>query len=228
MDGSYNVAALAPGAQGRLATLYRKQRSGASAANPGAPWVAQVDDDSGRQAAAPPGLDSYAIGSNGTLFSPTGGLRASANDLGKIMLMLLDEGRHGGRSFLAPASLKEIFSTQWRYDPALRNGDTHHGLFSHWGLGAQHFDATPGAGSSLVPGGYAAWGHLGEAYGLLSVFALNFEERSGMVVLIGGTASDPAATPGSYSALSRQEELVLSALHKHVLQASPRHDTHKK
>jgi CubicO group peptidase (beta-lactamase class C family) len=223
MEGGYNVAALASSARSRLATLYRKQGAGSPAWNPAGPWVAQVDDDGGRQATEPPGLDGYAIGSNGTLFSPTGGLRASANDLGKIMLMLLDEGRHGGRSFLAPASLKELFSTQWRYDPALRNGDTHHGLFSHWGLGAQHFDPAPKAGSSLVPGGgYAAWGHLGEAYGLLSVFAVNFKERSGMVVLIGGTASDPAGTPGQYSALSRQEELVLTALHRDVLRTGPR------
>jgi hypothetical protein len=41
-----------------------------------------------------------------------------------------------------------------------------------------------------------------------------------MVVLIGGTASDPATTPGQYSALSRQEERVLSALYRVI--AAPR------
>ncbi len=125
--------------------------------------------------------------------------------------MFLDGGRYEGRQFLSKATLDMIFSSQWRYDQLANNGDTHGGLFTQWGLGVQYFD-------SLVAGGaYPAWGHLGEAYGLLSVFAINFPQRSGMVVLVGGTASDPARTPGSYSALSRQEELILSALHQHLL-----------
>ncbi len=214
LRGGYNVAALPAADLDNLAALYRKRAPDGAAWNPAGAWIAQADDVSAARPVAAAGLDQYLVGTNGTVFSPTGGLRVSAADLGKVMLMLLDDGRYQGKAFLAPATLKEIFSTQWRYAPAAPNGDNYHGLFTHWGLGAQHFDS---AGSSLVPGGYPAWGHLGEAYGLLSVFAINFSERSGMVVLIGGTASDPASTPGSYSALSRQEELVLSALHRHLL-----------
>ena len=46
------------------------------------------------------------------------------------------------------------------------------------------------------------------------IYAINFSKRSGMAVLIGGVLVDPAGTPGKYSSMTRQEELVLSALHR--------------
>ncbi|MES2899906.1 MAG: serine hydrolase domain-containing protein [Pseudomonadota bacterium] len=209
--GGFNVAALSGADQDNLATLYRKRVPEGGPWRAGGPWFAQVDVP-GQRHLAIAGLEHYVAGRNGTVFSPTGGLRISAAGLGKIMLMLLDGGRYRNSQFLSRATLQQIFATQWRYDPAAANGDTYHGLFTHWGLGTQHFDKLLGGAS------YPSSGHLGEAYGLLSVFAINFAERSGMVVLIGGTASDPSSTPGSYSALSRQEELVLTALHRHLLQ----------
>ncbi|PWF42275.1 serine hydrolase [Massilia glaciei] len=216
LRGGYNVAEFSSADWSDTATLYRK-RVGEGAWNPGGPWVAQVDDTS---APAPvvAGLDRYVVGTNGTLFSPTGGLRISAADLGKIMLMFMDQGRHAGAAFLQPASVEAMFSRQWTYDAGNRNGDTHGGLFAAWGLGTQHFEHQAGAKSSLVEGGgFAASGHLGEAYGLLSVFALDFANRNGMVVLIGGTMHDPASTPGQYSALSRQEELLLTPLYENAV-----------
>ena len=219
LRGGFNVAALPPGDLAQLATLYRKRARNATAWDSNGPWVAQVDDYRNAPPQPPAGLAQYRPGSNGTVFSPTGGLRLSATGLGTIALMLLDGGRHEGKAFLSPSSHMNLFLSQWRYNPSAPNGDTHHGLFTEWGLGTQHFDPRPGAGSSLVPGGgYRASGHLGEAWGLYSVFAVNFRTRSAMVALIGGTVRDPNTTPGTYSALTRQEERVLSSLHKHLLQ----------
>ncbi|WP_228893324.1 serine hydrolase domain-containing protein [Pseudoduganella aquatica] len=218
LRGGFNVAALPQADLDNLAALYRKRGAEGAPWQAGGPWHAQADDYRRAKPQAPAGLAHYLPGRNGTLFSPTGGLRISADGLGAILLMLLDGGRHKGTPFLSPASMAAMFASEWRYEPAGANGDTHHGLFTHWGLGTQHFDGAAGAGSSLRRGGgYPASGHLGEAWGLLSVFAVDFQRRSGMVVLIGGTASDPFSTQGAYSALSRQEEAVLSALHKHVL-----------
>lgn len=217
LRGGYNPAAMPREQWRNIAALYRKRAPDAKAWNAAGPWFAQVDDYAVRPPAPPPSLDAYAIGTNGTVFSPTGGLRMSAADLGKIMLMMMDQGRAQGAPFLQPASVAAMTSRQWRYDAGQPNGDTHHGLFTQWGLGVQQFDSSAGAGSSLVPGGgFAAAGHLGEAYGLLSVFAFDAVRRNGMIVLIGGTASDPAATPGTYSALTRQEEAVLTALYRSV------------
>ena len=217
LRGGYNVAEMPREQWRQVATLYRKRPAAGGPWNPQGPWFAQVDDFSVQAPAAPAGIGAYVPGTNGTVFSPTGGLRLSARDLGTIMAMMMDQGRHAGQAFLKPSTLASMLSRQWRYDPARPNGDTHRGLFSEWGLGVQHFEAKAGRGASLVDGGgFRASGHLGEAYGLLSVFAFDRMRRDGMIVLIGGTASDPAATPGKYSALSRQEELVLTALHRHL------------
>lgn len=221
LQGGFNPSAMPRGQWRNIAALYRKRSQDEGKWNPAGPWMAQVDDFGARAPQPPAGIDTYTPGSNGTVFSPTGGLRISARDLGKIMLMLMDRGQCQGKAFLAPASVAAMMSTQWRFDPARPNGDTHHGLFTQWGLGIQHFETKAGRGASLVPGGgFDAWGHLGEAYGLLSVFAFDPVRRDGMIVLVGGTASDPAATPGKYSALSRQEERVLSALYRII--APPR------
>ena len=217
LRGGYNVAELSGADWSNVATLYRKRASDGATWNPAGPWVAQFDDTS-LPAQPVPGLDRYVVGSNGTLFSPTGGLRISAAGLGQIMLMLLNQGRHADTVFLQPASVAAMFSRQWTHDPAAGNGDTHGGLFAAWGLGAQHFEHQAGQRSSLVDGGgFSASGHLGEARGLLSVFAIDFAKRSGMVVLVGGTTHDPASTPGHYSALSRQEELILTTLYRNAV-----------
>lgn len=217
LRGGYNVAEFSPADWANVATLYRKRPNEGTGWNPAGPWFAQVDDTS-----LPPvpvvALERYIPGANGTLFSPTGGLRISAGDLGKIMLMFLDQGRHQGATFLQPESVAAMFSPQWTYTPASVNGDTHDGLFAAWGLGTQRFEDRAGQRSSLVEGGgFTAAGHLGDAYGLLSVFALDFKNRNGVVALIGGTAHDPASKPGHYSALSRYEELILTPLYQNAV-----------
>lgn len=219
--GGYNVADLPAAHWADVATLYRKRATDDGHPwNPAGPWVPQVDDTS-VPAPRVAGLDTYVAGRNGTLFSPTGGLRISAADLGKIMLMFIDQGKHEGTPFLQPASVASMFSRQWTYSAVSANGDTSNGLFAAWGLGAQHFEDREGQRSSLVEGaGFTASGHLGDAYGLRSVFALDRLNRNGMVVLIGGTAHDPESTPGQYSALSRQEELILTQLYRSAVLAA--------
>jgi CubicO group peptidase (beta-lactamase class C family) len=217
VHGGYNVAEAPAADWANVATLYRKRASAGLPSTQAGAWFAQVDDTSVAPAALP-GLDRYVPGRNGTLFSPTGGLRISAADLGRIMLMFMDHGRYEGLVFLQPSSVAAMFSPQWTHRAASANGDTDDGLFAAWGLGIQRFEERAGQRSSLVDGGgFAASGHLGAAYGLLSVFAFDAAKRNGVVVLIGGTARDSAVTPGHYSALSRHEELILTALYENAV-----------
>ena len=109
-----------------------------------------------------------------------------------------------------------MFARQWTADGKGGNGDTYRGLFNCWGLGNQQFPDS--AGMQLVEGGgFAAVGHLGDAYGLMSVFVFDPASRNGMVALIGGTSSDPEARRGVHSSMARFEERILSALHQHAL-----------
>ena len=197
------------------ATLYRKRTLDTEQWRPAGPWIAQADEVYTHPPAAPAGLERYVIGSNATVFSPTGGLRISAAGLGTVMQMLLDGGRHQGRQLLQPASIALMFGRQWQLAPDTSNGDSERGLYRAWGLGNQQFDALAGQGNVLVEGAsFTAVGHLGDAYGLVSAFVLDFKNRNGMVMLVGGTGSDPAQYPGTFSAMGRSEELILTALYR--------------
>lgn len=223
VDATYDPAALAPQDVGRIATLYRKRSGpeGHEVWDPDGPWRAQADDYS-RQAPAPRASEGYVVGSNGTLFGPQGGLRASAADLGRVMRMLYGGGEIDGRRVLERRSVDEMLAAQWRADG--RNGEGDYAVtrrrFNEWGLGNQHFlDVSgPSQGDRLVEGGgFRAIGHLGDAYGLTSALALDPATGDGMVFLSGGSAFDPYARPGEYSALSRYEERILTALHRRAI-----------
>ena len=216
LRGGYNTSEFSPAEVADTATLYRKRTTDTEIWNPAGPWIAQVDNYGVAPPAAPAGIASYVIGSNGTLFSPTGGMRMSAPDMGKIMLMLINHGKHEGRQILKPESIKLMFSEQWTNNG--NNGDTLRGLYHSWGLGTQRFADVPGSGNRLVQGGgFSAVGHLGEAYGLVSTFALDLAGRNGLVSLIGGFGTDPEQYSGRYSALARSEELILTALYRRAV-----------
>jgi CubicO group peptidase (beta-lactamase class C family) len=198
------------------ATLYRRRSRDTEIWDSKGPWIAQVDDFGVAPPQPPSGLEQYRIGSNATPFSPTGGLRMSAADLGKVMLMLLNHGRHAGRQVMAAQSLALMFSEQWRYNGS--NGDTLKGLYHSWGLGTQRFaDVRGNMGGMPADGRFNAVGHLGEAYGLVATFALDLKKRQGLVSLIGGFGNDPDADPGQQSAHTRAEEKILEALYRRAI-----------
>lgn len=215
LAGGYYAPALAPAQIGNLATLYRKRAVDSERWDSGSPWIAQADDFNGVVPAAPAALDGYVAGTNATPFSPTGGLRISAHGLGVVMQMLIAGGVHQGGRLLQRATIDAMFVRQWTYEAARQNGDTSAGLFHAWGLGNQQFIDTPGqrliadAGAGVQ---FSRVGHLGDAYGLRSLFIVDRARASGFVVLIGGTATDPDAQKGEHSGLAAVEERVLDAL----------------
>jgi CubicO group peptidase (beta-lactamase class C family) len=213
LRGGYNPAAFTAGELADTATLYRRRTTDTEVWDPAGPWIAQVDDYDEQGPVAPAGIERYVPGTNGTLFSPTGGLRISARDLGKVMLMLIGGGLHEGRRILRADTIALMFAEHWRFDGT--NGDTLNGLYHSWGLGAQRFPDVDGAGNRLVEGGhFAAVGHLGDAYGLVATFAVDLEHRNGIVSLIGGFGTDPERDPGRYSAHTRAEETILTTLYR--------------
>jgi CubicO group peptidase (beta-lactamase class C family) len=215
LTAGYNVSELPPPTLANLATLYRKCTTDTEVWDANGPWIAQVDDYHARPPAPPPGIERYVIGENATPFSPTGGLRISARDMGTVMLMLMNGGVHEGRRILQTATLENMFTRQWTADGQGGNGDTLNGFFNCWGLGNAQFPDQPGR--RLVEGGFDAVGHLGDAYGLRSVFAFDRKRNNGMIVLVGGSASDPGLQKGAYSALARFEERILTSMFRHLI-----------
>ena len=223
--GGFNPTEMNATDVANIATLYRKRTevNNREVWNTSGPWVAQIDDYSSAAPVPRAGPNSVP-GSNGTLFGPQGACRLSAADLGKVMLMLMNEGSFEGKRVLSAASVREMLRVQWRADSAGKNGDVNTGggkqMMNAWGLGNQHFvDVTGvGRGDRLVQaGGFTGVGHLGDAWGLRSAFVFDPKRKSGMIFLSGGTGFDPATTPGKYSALYRYEERILSALYERAL-----------
>lgn len=214
----YAPAELPPHGIANLATLYRKRTTDTEVWDANGPWIAQVDDYASKPPALPPNIDRYVIGANATPFSPTGGLRISAHGMGVVMLMLMNGGVHRGKRFLKQATLGQMFSRQWTYDGKGGNGDSLGGLFNAWGLGNQQWPDDPATNTRLVEGGgFAAAGHLGDAYGLMSVFAADLNKRNGMVALVGGTSTDPLAYKGRYSSNARFQEQILTAMYRRAI-----------
>lgn len=220
--GGFEAADFPPADQADIATQYRKRRTvdRREVWNPQGPWVVQVDDFRQRPPQPTAGLQGYVPGTNGTLFGPQGRLRISLHDLGVVMQMLLDQGRHQGQAFLQPATVALMASEQWRLSAARDNGAPDRDWAVSWGLGVQRFTETsgPGRGDRLVEGGgFSGWGHLGDAYGAMAVFALDPATRRGLVVLVLGPGVDPATNPSRWSALYRWEEQAATAVFQHAL-----------
>lgn len=202
---------------------------------PEGPWRAQVDGD---KVACYVGMDpvdradtpaddyfpAYALGSNPTLFSPQGGLRASAEDLAVLMQQLLPAPAGGyGPRLLKPETLKAMRAAQWTYDPASENGKTYEdsgstsaaqGLMAAYGLSVHIVDLKDW-GISNEP--LLLYGHLGEAYGLLGQFWYDPNTGNGLIALITGTADDPAKSTAGTSPLYRAEEELLRWWGRHFL-----------
>lgn len=216
LDATFDVRSLAAADLDNLATLYRKQCNGAW--DPDGPWCAQVDDYGGQIPSALPGLDDYVIGTNGTLFSPAGGLRASARDLVRIMQIFLDGSRGEDTPVVSAATIQAMLTEQWRYSAAANNGDPYGGLMRAWGLGLHHLTGSAGdaggPGDRIVPGrsDFQWWGHMGDAYGLLSAMLFDPVRNGGLVYIISGVARDPEEYKGEYSAFYRWEEQIQRAI----------------
>ncbi|MCS6996639.1 MAG: beta-lactamase family protein [Casimicrobiaceae bacterium] len=230
ITATFDPATLRPEDRARVATLYRKRPAGDGDLrwDPVGLWVPQVDDASNPP--QPRASERYVIGTNGSVFAPQGGLRISVADLARLMVVLVNGGRdETGRTVLSPRTLELCFTERWRFDPRANGGRGNRaeddegagGLFNAWGFGSQRFlDVShgPGRGDRLVEGGgFTGWGHLGNAYGLTSCFALDPARRAGFIFLSGGTAFDPETERGAFSAQYRYEEVIASALWRAVL-----------
>jgi len=228
MRGGFNPADFTGEELADVATLYCKctERDNVEKWDPSGAWNPQVDDYSVRRPEVRAN-DEFVPGTNGTVFGPQGNLRVSAADLAKVLLMLMNGGEYGGRRLLASATVDQMLTIQWRYDPAAPNGDHSDGkrqrLYNAWGLGVQIFlgETGPFAGDKVVmTNDFDAAGHLGDAYGLTSALLFDRDRRAGMIFFIGGTAFDPATWPGEHSALYRHEELILDALYRGAIETT--------
>ena len=116
-------------------------------------------------------LNQIALGWNGLLYAPQGGLRISSADLAKIFIMLQNRGSYEDEVILSEATVNEMEELNW-------SGSGLGGFFTEMGLQLQRtYD---------IFSGELFFGHAGEAYGLISDAYYNLERGLAIIFLTNG------------------------------------------
>ena len=113
-------------------------------------------------------LVDYKLGFDTPVFSPTGGMKLSAIDLAKYMMMHMNYG-------ITPDSVRIISEASSKNMQTPRSEDEHYGL-ALW----KTDEYSPGV---------TLTGHTGGAYGMRSAMFFNPEEKYGFVVISNGAIS---------------------------------------
>ncbi len=226
LDVSFNVCDFYSTQYSNLATLYRRGKGGYVWDAEG-PWIPQVDGNniscfyggekySRTEKPDQSMLADYQLGSNPTLFSPQGGLRASAKDLAALMKLFIGENK---AQVISKKTLSLMLEPVWQYDKTLNNGHTGgegalddasmFNLKTSYGLSTHIIDLKDWG---LTQQSQKYYGHMGEAYGLLGQFWFNPETKDGVIALITGLGDDPAKPKSKTPLYAIEEEVLIMSL----------------
>jgi CubicO group peptidase (beta-lactamase class C family) len=187
-----------------VATLYRKT-------SPDGPWQPQIDDFAGgaptvtvRSKTEKPDIASVKPGSNGTLFSPQGGLRISIDGLATIARMLTNCGRHNDKIIFSCKTIHQMAEPKWQLKSDHSNGADEDGFYQAYGLGPHRFHIDDSRELML--------GHYAEAYGLRGALIVNPATKKYAIYLFSGSASDPNNLKSDMPGLSTPEAALTKFL----------------
>ncbi len=120
----------------------------------------------------------YRLGYSAYSFSPTGGMKISAPDLAKVMLMHLNLGQYDGVRILKKLSAEQM-----------QHPHVETGVGSAYGYAIRIMQNPKLAGGNLLVG------HTGSASGLLSEMFFNPKKKFGFVFICSGSKRDVADLP---------------------------------
>lgn len=149
-------------------------------------WKPQTDDYRGVMS-SPRDFSGYVTGTNAAVFSPQGGLRISAAELARIMILHLNNGKYEGKRIVSGKSIKLMHTPGWVSDGT--NGDVDTGRKESRGPGVHILPVAEE--SDALPPGARLMGHSGSAYGLISLFYFNPEEKYGFIFMTNGVYDGP-------------------------------------
>jgi CubicO group peptidase (beta-lactamase class C family) len=209
LDIGYNWGGVSQAKRDRAAPGYRwiegAWKAQVDGVPPAAPAVAAP-----QPAGRPPVPETdWALGENGFLFGPQGGLRLSLSDMDRLARFFRD----GGEGLAPKSALAEMARPQWRLNSAHDNGDTGEGatdagLFRAYGL-ATHVPTMRAGGDAFFGETSPDWrGHLGEAYGWMTGLFWNRRDGRTLVWALNGMREE-GKLKGRRSALTPQEETLI-------------------
>ena len=149
-------------------------------------------------------LSWWRPGLNGALFSPQGGLRASARDLARIGRMLLNGGTLDGVKILSAQSVEAMLAPVWQFDGAngARDGESE-GVCSY-GLAVRRLPTCADQSDLAERTAHMWWGHAGDAYGLRSGLWIDRRRGVGVAYYVTGLPDDAPRGNSSFSAAEEE------------------------
>ncbi len=201
IKGSYNIQDLEDISD--LSALYRKV---------GNDWISQVDDYNGVKP-APRNFSDYKLGTNGVLFSPTGGLRVTSNELAKILMLLKNKGKFNNKQIISESTIDEMLKPIWVYDGS--NGNNYGGSMNNYAMA--NYSTT-----DLIPKQLLT-GHSGDAYGLISDMYFSSADNFGIVFICNGGQYKTGVSNGWY----KIEEDVYKAVYNYIVNLKTESDIPK-
>jgi len=168
-------------------------------------WIPQTDNFRGVMS-SPRDFSGYVTGTNAAVFSPQGGLRISAAELARIMILHMNNGKYNGQRIVSRKSIRLMHSNQWTNRGS--NGEEESVRSGNRGLSVQILPER--LAGSLLPESSHMLGHSGSAYGLISDFYFDQKGKYGFIFITNGMEGEPEDGPsGSFYAF---EETMIRAL----------------
>lgn len=138
---------------GRFATIYEYENDSVGyTASPGAYHPRREE------------IRNYVMGYSTPIFSPTGGMKISAADLARYMIMHMNYGKANGKRIISKKLSRRMQTPLWQ--------ESGYGLALH-------------TSTKLIPGKLLV-GHTGSAYGLYSAMFFDPSKKWGVVVISNG------------------------------------------
>ncbi len=173
-------------------------------------WTPQTDDFKGVMS-SPRDFSGYIPGTNGAVFSPQGGLRISAAELARIMVLHINKGRYNGNRIVSARSIRLMHREQ--FICTATNNDEKGVRRGNRGLSVQVIPGDVAGG--ILPRRSHMLGHTGSAYGLVSDFFLDPKGKYGFIFITNGIAAGPHE--GSSGSFYTFEEALIKALRDNSL-----------
>lgn len=136
-------------------------------------------------------LRNYKLCSSTSYFSPSGGVKISATDLAKYMMMYMNYGEYNGKRILSKESVLEMWRPQGE-------DESPNSYFSQYGLSFSRW--------KNIIDGESFVGITGGAHGVHSVMYFNPEKKYGFVVICNGCTAD-----------IKMKESVVKVLYKYLI-----------
>ncbi|OHE45324.1 MAG: hypothetical protein A2221_07980 [Tenericutes bacterium RIFOXYA2_FULL_36_32] len=154
---------------------------------------------------------SYVLGTNGSLFSPQGGLRSNASELSYFMKFLM----LGDERILSQSSIMDMISLHFPVEKNQTNDEFCRNNGIGFNIITKDYFNRP-----IKDMSYTLVGHCGIAYGCLGIFFFDPLSKNGLIFITRGHGKPLSDYQGHYSNYFNFQEEMLTYVDQHIWRTS--------